>query len=110
MPHALVILKVYGVFFTNCRVPNDHRDTGRSTFMAFDQGPYTVEDLAADAVSILDARESHDGNACITPAGARVMEGERSRLGDSRFRGPTQPTTPWQAHRRPAAEWPLGRN
>ncbi|WP_201745135.1 alpha/beta fold hydrolase [Aidingimonas lacisalsi] len=36
----------------------DHRDTGRSTFMAFDQDPYTVEDLAADAVSILDAWEA----------------------------------------------------
>lgn len=33
----------------------DHRDTGRSTFMEFDEAPYTVEDLAADAISVLDA-------------------------------------------------------
>ncbi len=35
----------------------DHRDTGRSTFIEFDNAPYTVEDLATDAVSILDAWE-----------------------------------------------------
>ncbi|MGM0785248.1 MAG: alpha/beta fold hydrolase [Pseudomonadota bacterium] len=35
----------------------DHRDTGRSTFMEFDDAPYTVEDLAADAISVLDAWE-----------------------------------------------------
>lgn len=35
----------------------DHRDTGRSTFIEFDDAPYTVEDLASDAVSILDAWE-----------------------------------------------------
>ncbi|WP_253448003.1 alpha/beta fold hydrolase [Halomonas sp. Y3] len=33
----------------------DHRDTGRSTFMEFDEAPYTVENLAADAISVLDA-------------------------------------------------------
>lgn len=33
----------------------DHRDTGCSTFIRFDDAPYTVEDLASDAVSILDA-------------------------------------------------------
>ena len=35
----------------------DHRDTGRSTFIEFDDAPYTVEDLASDAVLILDAWE-----------------------------------------------------
>lgn len=35
----------------------DHRDTGRSTFMKFDEAPYTLEDLAADAVSVLNAWE-----------------------------------------------------
>ncbi|WP_197911634.1 alpha/beta fold hydrolase [Kineobactrum salinum] len=35
----------------------DHRDTGRSTFIGFDDAPYTVEDLASDAVLILDAWE-----------------------------------------------------
>ncbi|WP_416902158.1 alpha/beta fold hydrolase [Micromonospora echinospora] len=32
----------------------DHRDTGRSTW-AFDEHPYDVADLAADAVAVLDA-------------------------------------------------------
>jgi 10-carbomethoxy-13-deoxycarminomycin esterase/esterase len=35
----------------------DHRDTGRSTFIEFDDAPYTVEDLASDAVSVIDAWE-----------------------------------------------------
>lgn len=35
----------------------DHRDTGRSTFKKFDLAPYTVEDLAADAICVLDAWE-----------------------------------------------------
>ncbi|WP_136067827.1 alpha/beta fold hydrolase [Modicisalibacter radicis] len=33
----------------------DHRDTGRSTFIGFDEAPYTVEEMAADAMSVLDA-------------------------------------------------------
>jgi pimeloyl-ACP methyl ester carboxylesterase len=33
----------------------DHRDTGRSTRRPFDEHPYGIEDLARDAVSILDA-------------------------------------------------------
>ena len=32
----------------------DHRDTGRSTW-AFDEHPYAIRDLAADAVAVLDA-------------------------------------------------------
>src|SRR5437016_10421959 len=32
----------------------DHRDTGRSTYRDFAQHPYTFDDLAADAVSVLD--------------------------------------------------------
>ncbi len=35
----------------------DHRDTGRSTIIEFDDAPYNVEDLASDAVFILDAWE-----------------------------------------------------
>lgn len=35
----------------------DHRDTGRSTFIEFDDAPYTVEDLTSDAVLILNAWE-----------------------------------------------------
>lgn len=33
----------------------DHRDTGRSTCQAFEASPYTLEDLARDAIGILDA-------------------------------------------------------
>ncbi|MBO1908169.1 alpha/beta fold hydrolase [Microvirga sp. 3-52] len=33
----------------------DHRDTGRSTRRPFDEHPYGIEDLARDAVAILDA-------------------------------------------------------
>lgn len=33
----------------------DHRDTGRSTALDFEQSPYTLTDMAADAVGILDA-------------------------------------------------------
>src|SRR5690554_5001870 len=32
----------------------DHRDTGKSTFKRFDEFPYTVEDLAKDAIAVLD--------------------------------------------------------
>jgi pimeloyl-ACP methyl ester carboxylesterase len=32
----------------------DHRDTGRSTFRDYDKHPYTYDDLAADAVAVLD--------------------------------------------------------
>lgn len=32
----------------------DHRDTGRSTW-AFDERPYAIRDLAADAIAVLDA-------------------------------------------------------
>lgn len=35
----------------------DHRDTGRSTFIKFDEAPYSVEALAIDAASVLDAWE-----------------------------------------------------
>lgn len=35
----------------------DHRDTGRSTW-GFDDAPYTVAELAADAVAVLDAWEA----------------------------------------------------
>ncbi|MVF11316.1 alpha/beta hydrolase [Ketobacter sp. MCCC 1A13808] len=46
---ALLVSKGYRV------IRYDHRDTGRSTFIEFDDAPYTVEDLSSDAVSILDA-------------------------------------------------------
>jgi hypothetical protein len=33
----------------------DHRDTGRSSTINFELQPYTLDELAADAVAILDA-------------------------------------------------------
>ncbi|WP_421992844.1 alpha/beta fold hydrolase [Qipengyuania sp.] len=33
----------------------DHRDTGRSTTRDFDEAPYAIADLAADALAVLDA-------------------------------------------------------
>lgn len=33
----------------------DHRDTGRSTTRPFDEAPYAIADLAADALAVLDA-------------------------------------------------------
>lgn len=35
----------------------DHRDTGRSTTRAFEEAPYTIEDMALDAIAVLDAHE-----------------------------------------------------
>ncbi|MFQ6328702.1 alpha/beta fold hydrolase [Nocardia sp. CWNU-33] len=35
----------------------DYRDTGRSTWREFSQNPYTFDDLAADAVAVLDGWE-----------------------------------------------------
>ncbi|ASR34876.1 alpha/beta hydrolase [Prauserella marina] len=35
----------------------DHRDTGRSSFRDYQQHPYTYDDMAADAVAVLDGWE-----------------------------------------------------
>lgn len=50
----------------------DHRDTGRSTFIAFDDAPYAVEDLASDAVSILDAWEVEKAHVVGLSMGATI--------------------------------------
>lgn len=50
----------------------DHRDTGRSTFIEFDDASYTVEDLASDAVSILDAWEVNKANVVGFSIGATL--------------------------------------
>src|SRR5690554_7688289 len=50
----------------------DHRDTGRSTFIEFDAAPYTVEDLASDAISILDAWEVDKAHAVGLSIGATL--------------------------------------
>lgn len=35
----------------------DHRDTGRSTCVDFDTQPYTLADMAADALAVLDGHD-----------------------------------------------------
>ncbi|WP_083235815.1 alpha/beta fold hydrolase [Halomonas caseinilytica] len=50
----------------------DHRDTGRSTFMEFGQAPYAVEDLAADAISVLDAWEVRKAHVVGLSMGATL--------------------------------------
>lgn len=50
----------------------DHRDTGRSTFIEFDDAPYTVEDLASDAVSILDAWDVDKAHVVGLSMGATI--------------------------------------
>jgi pimeloyl-ACP methyl ester carboxylesterase len=39
----------------------DHRDTGRSTCVDFATHPYTLADMAADAMAVLDADSSPPG-------------------------------------------------
>jgi pimeloyl-ACP methyl ester carboxylesterase len=50
----------------------DHRDTGRSTFIDFDESPYAVEDLASDAVSVLDAWEVNKAHIVGLSMGATL--------------------------------------
>lgn len=50
----------------------DHRDTGRSTFMGFDEAPYTVGDLAADAVAVLDEWGVHKAHVVGLSIGATL--------------------------------------
>jgi pimeloyl-ACP methyl ester carboxylesterase len=51
-PEGLIELLVAGGRYV---IRYDHRDTGQSTCIDFQKNPYTLEDLAADAVGVLDA-------------------------------------------------------
>ena len=51
-PEELIELLVAGGRFV---IRYDHRDTGQSTYVDFQKNPYTLADLAADAVGVLDA-------------------------------------------------------
>lgn len=50
----------------------DHRDTGRSTSCPFDQAPYTLEDLAADAIRVLDAWDAQRAHVIGLSLGATL--------------------------------------
>jgi pimeloyl-ACP methyl ester carboxylesterase len=51
-PEGLIDLLVAGRRYV---IRYDHRDTGQSTCFDFQKNPYTMADLAADAVGVLDA-------------------------------------------------------
>jgi pimeloyl-ACP methyl ester carboxylesterase len=51
-PDELIELLVAGGRYV---IRYDHRDTGQSTCVDFQKNPYTLEDLTADAVGVLDA-------------------------------------------------------
>lgn len=62
----LLVLKGYRV------IRYDHRDTGRSTFLDFNAAPYAVEDLASDAVAILDAWKVNKAHVVGLSMGATI--------------------------------------
>ncbi|WNG35095.1 alpha/beta hydrolase [Archangium violaceum] len=51
-PEELINLLVAGGHYV---IRYDHRDTGQSTVIDFQKNPYTLEDLAKDAMGVLDA-------------------------------------------------------
>ncbi|WP_224363986.1 alpha/beta fold hydrolase [Hyalangium versicolor] len=51
-PEAFIDLLVAGGRYV---IRYDHRDTGQSTCFDFQKNPYTLDDLAADALGVLDA-------------------------------------------------------
>ncbi|HEV3360926.1 MAG TPA: alpha/beta fold hydrolase [Pseudonocardiaceae bacterium] len=62
----------------------DHRDTGQSTTRDFDQLPYAVADLAADAVAVLDGYEIEAAHVVGLSLGGTITQllalDQRSRL------------------------------
>lgn len=50
----------------------DHRDTGKSTFRTFEEDPYTVEDLANDAIAILDGWKVEKAHVVGLSLGATI--------------------------------------
>jgi pimeloyl-ACP methyl ester carboxylesterase len=49
----------------------DYRDTGRSTWREFSQSPYMFDDLAADAVAVLDGWEVDAAHSRFWNGGSR---------------------------------------
>ncbi len=62
----------------------DNRDTGRSTCRDFAQYPYTLDDLAADAVAVMDAYGLRSAHVAGASMGGMIVQalmiGYRSRL------------------------------
>lgn len=52
----------------------DHRDTGRSSIVDFDQHPYGLSDLAADAVAVLDAYELPSAHVAGASMGGAIAQ------------------------------------
>ncbi len=52
----------------------DNRDTGKSTCFDFDQEPYTVSDMAADAVGVLDSYEIDSAHAVGASLGGLIVQ------------------------------------
>lgn len=52
----------------------DHRDTGRSSIVDFDQDPYGLTDLAVDALAILDAYELQSAHVVGASMGGVIAQ------------------------------------
>lgn len=52
----------------------DHRDTGMSTCFDFDKHPYSLDELTADAVGILDAYEIHAAHTAGVSMGGMICQ------------------------------------
>lgn len=52
----------------------DHRDTGRSTCADFDARPYTLADMAADAVAVLDGFEAAAAHVAGASLGGAISQ------------------------------------
>lgn len=52
----------------------DNRDTGKSTSFDFEQEPYTISDMAADAVGVLDAYNLESAHAVGASLGGLIVQ------------------------------------
>ena len=52
----------------------DHRDTGYSSCFDFKTGPYTILDLAKDAIGLLDALDVDKAHLCGLSMGGPIAE------------------------------------
>ncbi len=52
----------------------DNRDTGKSSCFDFEQAPYTISDMAADAVGVLDAYDIESAHAVGASLGGLIVQ------------------------------------
>ncbi|MEE3279048.1 MAG: alpha/beta hydrolase, partial [Pseudomonadota bacterium] len=52
----------------------DNRDTGQSTCFNFDQTPYTLDDMARDAVGVLDAYDIRSADVAGASMGGMIVQ------------------------------------